>query len=86
MSGRRSEHFVDVGRRKQLKRRRIVGHERERLAKGRPPACVEACKYKAMSFGDLKDAKSPVAALLRDNYSIRRKPELGTQPAVYYVI
>ncbi len=58
----------------------------ERLAKGRPPACVEACKYKAMSFGDLKDAKSPVAALLRDNYSIRRKPELGTQPAVYYVI
>ena len=39
-----------------------------------------------MAFGDLRDEQSPVVKLLRDNYSIRRKPELGTQPAVYYLV
>jgi [DsrC]-trisulfide reductase subunit O len=58
----------------------------ERLAEGKPPACVEACKEKALIFGDRNDPNSPAAALLRAHYSIRRKPELGTHPEVYYLV
>ena len=58
----------------------------ERLAKGRPPACVEACPEKALIFGNLEDPQSEVRGLLRSRYTIRRKPELGTQPEVFYII
>ncbi len=58
----------------------------ERLAVGKPPACVEACKNGEMAFGDLEDANSDVRKLLRDNFAIRRKPQLGTQPQVYYIV
>jgi molybdopterin-containing oxidoreductase family iron-sulfur binding subunit len=58
----------------------------ERLAKGKLPACVEACPEKAMIFGDLGDANSPVRQLLWSRYAIRRKPELGTQPEVFYIV
>ena len=58
----------------------------ERLAKGLLPACVEACKEKALLFGDLDDPKSAPRLLMKDLPSIRRKPELGTEPQVYYVL
>jgi len=58
----------------------------ERLSQGRPPACVEACRSGAMAFGDLEDPNSEVRHLLHENYSIRRKPGLGTQPEVYYLV
>ena len=58
----------------------------ERLEKGQLPACVEACTPKAMAFGDLDDPKSEVRRLLEARYSIRRKPELGTQPEIYYLV
>jgi len=62
----------------------------ERLAKGLLPACVEACNKAAgpgvMSFGDLDDPNSEVAQLLKSGYSIRRKPGLGTEPQVYYLV
>ena len=59
----------------------------ERLAKGLMPACVDACKdFKALVFGDLEDPKSEISELLRKNPSIRRKPQLGTQPSVYYIL
>ena len=58
----------------------------ERLAKGRPPACVEACPEKALVFGNLEDPQSEVRGLLRSRYTMRRKPELGTQPEVFYII
>ncbi|EMG35864.1 putative sulfite reductase-associated electron transfer protein DsrO [Desulfocurvibacter africanus PCS] len=57
----------------------------ERLAKGLRPACVEASKG-ALLFGDLDDPSSEVSRAVRNNFVIRRKPELGTQPNVYYIV
>lgn len=58
----------------------------ERLARGQMPSCVEACKHGALHFGDLEDPESEVRKLLGENYSIRRKPSLGTNPEVYYLV
>jgi len=66
----------------------------ERLAKGQIPACVETCreatkkkgKEPALVFGDLEDPDSEVRQLLRSHYTLRRKPELGTDPNVYYIV
>jgi Fe-S-cluster-containing dehydrogenase component len=58
----------------------------ERLAKGLPPACVEACRDRGLVFGDLEDPNSEVRRILRVRHAIRRKPALGTQPQVYYLV
>ncbi|MBZ5564937.1 MAG: 4Fe-4S dicluster domain-containing protein [Acidobacteriia bacterium] len=58
----------------------------ERLAKGQAPLCVEACPEKALVFGNLADPKSEVRRLLDARFSIRRKPELGTHPEVFYLV
>jgi molybdopterin-containing oxidoreductase family iron-sulfur binding subunit len=58
----------------------------DRLSNGHLPACVDVCPSKALVFGNLADAESPVRQLLRTRYSIRRKPELGTRPEVYYLV
>jgi len=61
----------------------------ERLANGQIPACVEACRKDgegALVFGDLNDPNSKVNELIRKNHTIRRKPELGTMPMVYYIV
>ncbi len=57
----------------------------ERLAEGKMPACVEAAEGK-LTFGDLFDEHSEVRELLRNNYTIRRKINLGTEPSVYYIV
>jgi molybdopterin-containing oxidoreductase family iron-sulfur binding subunit len=57
----------------------------ERLAEGLMPACAEASKG-AIAFGDLDDPKSDVRKLLKENYTIRRKQNLGTEPSVYYIV
>ncbi len=57
----------------------------ERLAEGKLPACVEESEG-ALKFGDLEDPHSEVSKALEERYSIRRKPELGTEPCVYYLI
>jgi molybdopterin-containing oxidoreductase family iron-sulfur binding subunit len=58
----------------------------ERLAKGREPACVEACPNGEIVFGDLNDPRSEVRKVLAERLAIRRKPGLGTQPEVYYIV
>jgi len=58
----------------------------ERLAKGKQPACVTSCPQEAMAFGDLGVADSNVRQLLKSRYAIRRKPELGTKPEVFYLV
>jgi len=57
----------------------------ERLAKGLIPVCVEACKDKALVFGDLEDPDSEVRELLRSHHTIRRKAQLGSMPQIYYI-
>ncbi len=57
----------------------------ERLAVGKMPACVEASNG-AIAFGDLYDEHSHVRELLKENYTIRRKQVLGTEPSVYYIV
>ena len=57
----------------------------ERLAIGKMPACVEASEG-AIVFGDLYDPDSDVRKVLREKFTIRRKPSAGTEPCVYYVI
>ncbi len=58
----------------------------ERLARGQLPVCVEACREKALVFGDLENPESEVRRLLAERFAIRRKPSLGTQPEVYYLV
>lgn len=61
----------------------------ERLAKGQNPACVDAAAEHAdgaIIFGDLADPDSNVRQALSENFAIRRKTSLGTQPSVYYII
>jgi len=58
----------------------------ERLAVGRPPVCVEACKDRVLIFGDLDDPHSEVYQILMERNHLRRKPSLGTYPSVFYLI
>jgi len=58
----------------------------ERLAKGKLPACVESCPQNALFFGDVDDAGSEIRQVLASEFAIRRKPELGTNPEVFYIV
>jgi molybdopterin-containing oxidoreductase family iron-sulfur binding subunit len=58
-----------------------------RLPKGLLPACVEATgNTGAMYFGDLNDPNSEIRKVLNENYTIQRKPSLGTSPSVFFII
>ena len=56
----------------------------ERIGTGRQPACVETCKTQALVFGNLYDKDSEIREKLRTRVTFQRKPELGTEPSVFY--
>ena len=59
----------------------------ERVGLGKLPACVEACgDSKALVFGNLNDPESEIRKVLKENYTIQRKPSLGTHPSVFYIV
>ena len=58
----------------------------ERLAKGQIPKCAEVCEHGAIVFGDVNDPNSDVRKLLSTERTIRRKPALGTDPHVFYIV
>ncbi|MFO7606864.1 MAG: 4Fe-4S dicluster domain-containing protein [Desulfurivibrionaceae bacterium] len=59
----------------------------ERLAIGKIPACVEEARgANAMVFGDLNNPNSRISRVLNSKFTIQRKPALGTNPSIFYII
>ncbi len=63
----------------------------ERLREGHEPACVEAASREpggagALTFGNLGDPDSQVSQLLQKEHTICRRPSLGANPNVYYIV
>jgi len=56
-----------------------------RVDQGLQPACVEACPAQARIFGDLHDPESEIAKLIAGSSVARVKPDMGTDPKVYYI-
>ncbi|AHF07730.1 sulfate reduction electron transfer complex DsrMKJOP subunit DsrO [Desulfitobacterium metallireducens] len=56
-----------------------------RVQAGLLPACVTTCVGGARVFGDLNDAESLVAKLVANNPVQVLKPEMNTEPMVYYI-
>lgn len=55
-----------------------------RITKGLLPACVEVCPTKARVFGEVLHKPTPLARFLRFNEIQVLKPDLNTEPKVYY--
>ncbi|SDJ51069.1 Fe-S-cluster-containing dehydrogenase component [Ferrimonas sediminum] len=56
-----------------------------RLQQGLLPACVETCIGEARVFGDLNDANSDIAKLVRDNPVYGMLPDSGNLPNILYI-
>lgn len=84
------EYGIDRGRR--VKGKAPIGTVRKcsfcfhRLGRGEEPACIETCIGDARYFGDLNNPKSVVYKLSRSPRAVRLKEELGTEPAVFYLL
>ena len=61
----------------------------ERLDVGQVPLCVETCQARgtaALTFGNLEDADSSLRRLLASRQVLRRRPALGTEPSIFYLV
>ncbi len=61
----------------------------DRIDKGEYPICVETAnkmKKGSFIFGNILDSDSEVREVLKKRFSLRRKPELGTGPNIFYLI
>ena len=56
-----------------------------RVEKGLLPACVEQCPAEAMVFGDINDPTSDISKALKSKPVQVLKPEMGTEPHVFYI-
>ena len=56
-----------------------------RVDEGVVPSCVNTCQGNARIFGDLNDPDSQVARLVARQPVQVLKPELGTEPRVFYI-
>ncbi|UCH84678.1 MAG: 4Fe-4S dicluster domain-containing protein [Candidatus Latescibacterota bacterium] len=55
-----------------------------RITRGLLPACVEACPTQARLFGELHKKANPLQRFLRMNKVAILKPDLNTEPKVFY--
>jgi Fe-S-cluster-containing dehydrogenase component len=55
-----------------------------RISRGEDPACVEVCPVGARIFGDLADPESPIQEVVAAPGVALLRPELGTEPRVFY--
>lgn len=55
------------------------------VAAGQAPACVDTCIGHARIFGDITDPNSEVSQAVQQRHAVPLRPDLGTQPSVYYV-
>jgi Fe-S-cluster-containing dehydrogenase component len=55
-----------------------------RITKGLTTACAEVCPTGARKLGDLKDPNDPIHAFLREHPIQVLKPNMATEPKVYY--
>ena len=56
-----------------------------RVKAGKQPACVTTCPTRSLTFGDLADPASEVARLHRTRRHEVLRPELGTEPHVFFL-
>ena len=57
-----------------------------RIDQGLEPACVGVCMTSARVFGDLDDPQSEVSRLIGERRGFQLRPELGTDPSVFYLL
>ncbi len=55
-----------------------------RIEKGENPFCCVCCEGQAIFFGDLNDPESKISKKLNECNAFQLKPELGTNPSIYY--